>query len=73
MHKAIKSSDGREIVMYKNGVYEGDELALVTEMREVVGIHQSLLKSPTFVLSDVATKKVQRLVARVNNGVFNFV
>lgn len=59
--------------MYKNGVYEGDELALVTEMREVVGIHQSLLKSPTFVLSDVATKKVQRLVARVNNGEFNFV
>ena len=59
--------------MYKNGVYEGEESTLVTEMRDVVGIHQSLLKSPTFVLSDVATKKVQRLIARVNNGEFNFV
>ena len=58
--------------MYKNGVYEGIDDLLVTEIQDVVGIHSELIRSPTFVLSDIAAKKIKRIVTRINNGEFNF-
>lgn len=58
--------------MYKNGVYEGKDDLLVTEIQNVVGIHSELIRSPTFVLSDIAAKKIKRIVTRINNGEFNF-
>lgn len=59
--------------MYKNGVYEGLEDAVVTEMKDIVGIHCGILRSPTYLLSDSATSKITRIVTRVHNGEFNFV